>query len=103
MSQTKFFVPFLDEGEETNTWYTLNKNLLDNEYDLLDKRVYSFSSTHNGSKFTDTVGEENVHTKKTVLAIFETDSMFLTLVEGRILQPLLASKSNSEPVYFDNE
>lgn len=98
ITDKEFFIPGVPDSE-LETYYLVLKSLAGSQYstEATDKRIYSLVASHNGKRFTDTVGMESSHRKgRIILAIFELPTVYITIIEGKPMpEPLTIGKEAS--------
>ncbi|WP_234733190.1 hypothetical protein [Tellurirhabdus bombi] len=92
----KFFVPATKDNKEAENVYSiLQKKIRQANYKPTDARVYSITFEDNGQELTETVGKSSPIAHENVVAIFETEDIYLICTTNRgILRglPIAAGK-----------
>lgn len=92
----KFFVPGTKNDQEAeNVYGILRKKMTQHRYQPNDARIYEIAFEDNGQTITETVGKHSSIASEPIVAIFETEDVYLICTTNRgILRgmPLLAGK-----------
>jgi hypothetical protein len=92
----KFFVPHADSPEQAErVWQATRDFLIDNGFQVSERRIYSMRYQHDGKDCFDKVGEMDRYGHEMILVLLETPSVYLCCTANRgVLRghPILTGK-----------
>src|SRR5262245_40343668 len=79
-----FFVPFANETEQAErVWQDTKRFMEEQGHQVLDRRIYQLTYSHDGTRYHDAIGEVNRAIGERVLVILDAGNLFLVCTPNR--------------------